>query len=329
MGLSDTGKDARETWEEEVFVQHRWGWHGDDNAAEEHSRLKELWDAAQPVDASCREIVQKIAALEVCNWNLEESIMAICRGIGSKGSIELPIGHLASVSDERWKKMWAYYLTLRDRLSSKGRSGYGTLLRSCDPNEETKRHVLRMLGERNELKELYVERFCLCLEYWLGGFFPSDPAQMTGHAAAVSAVEGEISKRDPEGGLLSAMSIHGGEWLGPCSHKAFGRYDDIVASIGAGEWRGWTYWTVADGLRRVDNIDAYLSAIDAWISGKEKAQEAGAGGPAKDIHAALGELDAAKSFLASLLVSLLRAQSLTARSRLKRRAEREAKESQT
>lgn len=329
MGLSDTDKDARETWEKEVFAEHRWEWHGDERAAKELERLRVLWNAAQPADDHCRKITDQIVALEICNWNLEENLLALCGAIGSKKPLTFPTGHLPSVSDERWKKMWAYYLTLRDRLSSKGRSGYGALLRSCDPNEETKRHVLRMLGDRNELKELYVERFCLCLEFWLGGFFPSDPAQMTGHGAAVSAVEEEIRKRDPEGGILNAMSIHGGEWLGPCSHKAFGRYDDIIASIGAGEWHGWTYWTVDDGLRRVDNIDAYLSAIAAWISGKETAQNGRAGGLSKDIDAALGEPDAAKSFLASLLVSLLRAQSLTARSRLKRRAEREAKESQT
>jgi len=56
------------------------------------------------------------------------------------------------------------------------------------------------------------------------------------------------------------------------------------------------------------------------VGGKAEAEEL-----TGKLHAALGELDAAKIFLASLLVSLLRAQSLTARSRLKRRAEKEAK----
>jgi len=324
MGSSDTDKDARETWEKEVLAEHRWEWHGDETAAKELERLRVLWNAAQPADDHCRKITDQIVALEICNWNLEENLLALCGAIGSQKPLTFPTGHLPSVSDERWKKMWAYYLTLRDRLSSEGRSGYGALLRICDPDGEIERHVLQMLGDRDELKELYVERFCLCLEYWLGGFFPRKPAQMTGHGAAVSAAEEEIRKRDPEGRILNAMRIHGGEWLGPCSHKAFGRYDDIIASIGAGEWHGRTHWPVDDGLRRADNIDAYLSAIDAWISGKEKPRKGGAEGPSSKIHAALGDRDAAKVFLASLLVSLLRAQVLTARSRLKARAEKEA-----
>ncbi len=325
MGPSDAGNEVRETWEKEIFFQHRWGWHGDAKAAEEHSRLKRLWEVAQPIGAWCRDIVQKVPALEICNWNLEESILALCRGIGSRGPVELPIGHLPSVSDGRARKVWAYCLSLRDWLPSEAPSAYAALLGLCDPEGETRRTVRRMLGERNRLKELYVERFCLCLEFWLAGYLSPGSAQMTAHAAAVSVVEEEVRNLDPDGRMLETMKGDGNGWLQPCSHKAFGRYDDIIGGIGAGEWRGWAHWSVEGGLRRADHIDSYLSAIDAWISGKEKAQEGTAGEHFSEIHAALGKRDAAKVFLASLLASLLRAQVLTARSRLKARAERKAK----
>jgi hypothetical protein len=77
-------KNKRESWEDELFAGHRWGrfffWfkieHG--RGKNEHSRLKNLWHKAQPPDKFSKRIIDQIIALEICNWKLEESILALC-----------------------------------------------------------------------------------------------------------------------------------------------------------------------------------------------------------------------------------------------------------
>ena len=150
-------------WEQEVLVRHRWGQHGEE-AYSELERLRELWKAAKPMDADCEAIIDQIIALEICNWNLEESILAICEGIGNGKAVDLAIGHLTSITDGRWREVWAYYVALRSWLAGKGPNGYSALLNILDPGKEVEDRLINMLGERNELKELYVERFCLCRE---------------------------------------------------------------------------------------------------------------------------------------------------------------------
>jgi hypothetical protein len=303
------GTRPDDVWEREVLARHRWGRHGD-AAGEELARLRELREAAGPLGEKCGALAEQIVALEICNWNLEESVLALCGAIGAAEPALLPIGHLASVADERWEKVWAYYLTLRNWLPSEGKSGYKALLRTCDPGGAVRRHILGMLRERDELKELYVERLCLCLEFWLGGFYPAGSAQMTALEAAVAAVEGEIRKRDAGGEILEAFALGGDGKLQPCHHKMFRRYDIIISSVGAGKWRAVIPRRGTDGLERAALLDEYLEPIEAWIAGAEAAP---AGDLGRKIHASLGERDGAKIFLASLLASLLRAQQLFAR----------------
>ena len=70
-----------------------------------------------------------------------------------------------------------------------------------------------------------------------------------------------------------------------------------------------------DGFERADLVEGCLAPMETWIEGKVRAGEG-----AKDVAARLGEPDPTKVFLASLLVSLLRAQALSARKRADRRA---------
>ncbi len=321
----DRDEPVNEPWQKEVLADHRWGPHGNGRASEELTSLRKLWHAVQPLNKSCRKIVDQIIALEICNWNLEGNFLALCRAIGSKEPVQFPTGHLASVSDERWKKVWAYYLTLCNWLPREGTSSYETLLKTCDPDSAIQSRVLSLLGERNELKELYVERFCLCLEFWLRGFslLLKNSAQMRAHVAAASTVEEEIKKRDPNSRILDAMKGDGNGWLQPCSHKAFPRYDSILSSIGAGEWPGWTLPPITNRLQRIGSLEDCLAAIETWIDGQREPAKALAGECGAGIHAALGKPDPVKLFLASLLVSLLRAQILTAKSNLMKRAKRE------
>lgn len=304
------GTPQREPWEEEIFYGHRWGAHGE-KASEEHARLKKLWEAAQPFPPNYRNALDGIIALEICNWNLEGSILELCSAIGEKQAIGIPIGHMASITDDRWRQVWAYYLTLRNWLPRLGAHGHEALLRQCDPDGAIQKHIVAMLGERTDLKELYVERVCHLLEFWIGGYYPDGSAQRVAHDVAVSALDEQIRKRDPEGQILNAMNGEGDGRLQPCSHKAFRRYDIILSSIGAGKWRDAIPTRGTDGFDRAATLEEYLSPIEEWIGGQASA--GGVGGLAEDIQSRLGEKDAAKVFLACLLVSLLRSEGLAAR----------------
>jgi hypothetical protein len=304
-------------WQREVLARHRWGRHGG-AAKEELARLRKLRGAAGPLGRSYERIVEQIVALEICNWNLEESILALCGAIGAREPAELAIGHLASVADERWKKVWAYYLALRNWLPSEGKSGYRALLRTCDPGGAIEGHVRSLLGERDELKELYVERLCLNLAFWLGGFFPADSPQREAYRAATAALETKIRERDPEAKDLDVFDVEGAGGWGPCHHKAFRRFDIIISSVGAGKWRAVMPRRGTDGFERAALLDEYLVPIERWVDGAgEETPEANLAGR---IHDLLGERDNVKIFLASLLASLLRAQQLFARNLAESRA---------
>lgn len=286
-------------WEKELLADHRWGRRAE-IAAAEHERLKKLWEKAQPLEESCNEIAKQIVALEICNWHLEKDVPGLCRAIGAKQPVERRIGHLESISAERWRPVWAYYLMLRNWAKGEAIGGYEAALPAYDPDRTVQSRILAMLGDRDELKELYVERFCLCLEFWLAGYPLDDSARVVAHRAAVSAVEEKIRQRDPEGKILNAMKDEGNGRLQPCHHKAFRRYDIILSSIGAGKWRGAMPPRGDGPAERVATLGELLAPIQAWLDDPGEGQD---GEAAAAVRASLGEPDAAKVFLASLLRS--------------------------
>ena len=329
----DEEKGERLDWEQELLADHRWGrlkkWvpegHGpvdDKRISNEHTRLKKLWERAQPLTKPAEDILRSIVALEICNWNLEESIMSLCEAIGTKTAPRLKIGHNYSITDERWKKVWAYYSTLKKWLPSKGRfTGYETLLKVCDPDGMVQKHILNMLGTSTELKQLYVERFCLNLEYWIGGFYQENSPQMKAYEAAVQKLETEISKLDPTSEMFEWLRLDGRRgWIEICHHKAFRRFDIHISSIGSGKWREAMPLRGIDGLERAETVEKYLFAIETWINGVKASQTAPDKTVFENIHELLRKKDDTKLFLASLLVSLLRPQQLAARQRAERRA---------
>jgi hypothetical protein len=308
-------KVVSEPWEREVLFAHRWGQHGEECVAVELARLQRLRQAVPPLSPPLSVVLEQILALEICNWRVEGSILMLCRAIGEGAPARLPIGHLASVSEERWRAVWAYYLTLRAWLRAEAASAYLPLLSSCDPQGKTRPHVLGLLGESDRLKELYVERFCLLLEFWLGGGAPETEA----HAAAVAAVEEGIARLARESDILHAMQGDGDGKLQPCHHKAFRRYDIILSSIGCGAWRGAMPVRGTDGLERAETLEGLLSPLRAWaeIDRGDEAQR----DPALEerAHLLLGPRDDTKVFLVALLESLLHAQQLAARQRAEAR----------
>ena len=330
---SRNGDDENlQEWERELLADHRWGrlrkWFPErdesileERVSNEHRQLRRLWEKAQPLTQTCEDVLRSIIALEICNWNLEKSIMSLCKAIGAKASPQMRIGHGYSVTDERWRKVWAYYLSLRKWLPSLGRfAGYDTLLKVCDPEGVIQNHVSEMLRESTELKRLYVERFCLNLEYWLGGFFPDGSPQLKAYEAAVESLENEISKLDPDSEMLEWMRLDGKRgWIEICHHKAFRRFDIHISSIGASKWRGAMPLRRTDGLERAATLEKYLFPIEAWIEGSSVSDGSPDKALFKRIHTLLGQRDDAKLFLASLLVSLLRSQQVAARQRVEKR----------
>lgn len=307
---------ASDIWEREVLARHRWGRHGD-AARGELARLRKLREAAGPLGRKGGAVMEQIVALEICNWNLENSILALCRAMGTQEPAELPIGHLASVSDERWSRVWAYYLALRNWLPSEGKGGYHVPLRACDPDGAVEGHVRSLLGERDGLKELYVERLCLNLAFWLGGYFGGGTASWEAYRAAAAALEAKIAEREPEAKGLDVFDLEGAGGWGPCHHKAFRRYDIIISSVGAGKWRAAMPRRGTDGFERAALLEEYLAPIESWAGGAPG--EEAAGDVAGKIYESLGERDNVKIFLASLLASLLRAQQSYARELAERR----------
>ncbi|MDH5186914.1 MAG: hypothetical protein OEW70_07630, partial [candidate division WOR-3 bacterium] len=276
MTTIDKNNTSLEPWEEELFAMHRWGrfafWFKQENpqGKEELARLRKLWTKAQPLEESAITLLNQITALEICNWKLEESIIALCEAIGKKNPTKLPIGHMASISKERWEKFWTYYLTLRNWVPHEAKNGYEVLLRIYDSNQLVQNHILGMLGERDKLKEVYVERLGLCLERYLAGFPTEDSPWMKAHNSAVTAIDVEIKKLDPESKVVHELVLKddGSGRLQPCNHKAFYRYDLIISSIGVGNWRGAMGKRGTDGLERADILEKYLSPIESWIQGR-------------------------------------------------------------
>jgi hypothetical protein len=209
---------------------------------------------------------------------------------------------------------------LKKWLPNRDFTGYDALLKLCDPDNVVQKRVLSMLGNSTDLKQLYVERFCLNLEYWLGGFFPEKSPQIKAYQAAAAKLENEILVLDPESEMLEWMRLDGKRgWIEICHHKAFRRFDIQISSIGSGKWRETAPLRGIDGLERAETLEKYLFAIEAWIKGVETAQNAPDKGVFQSIRKLLGEKDDTKIFLASLLVSLLRPQQLAAKRRADRR----------
>lgn len=313
--MATAGGDTRAAWEREVTVRHRWGQHGEDRAREELARLRKLREAAGTLDADAEAVLEQIAGPEICNWRLEEMVLAVCEAIGLGRPAPHGTGHLATITAARWARVWAYYVACRDWLASerRGRGGWEAILGQCDPGGEVRRHVAELLGEPTELKALYVRRFCLCLEYWLDGCPQGERPEPS---PEVARIEEEIRRLGGDEGILGAFRFEGTGRLEVCHHKLFRRYDIILSSIGAGRWRGAMPVRGTDGIDRADELEPLLVAIEAWARG---APPAPGDDPASHIPKLLGDPTPTKIFQAELLASLLRSQQLSARRRGEKR----------
>lgn len=292
-----------EQWERELCAAHRWGQprHGE-RIVIEKTHLRAMWDIIAPGDRPSAALLEQIIALEVCNWNLESGVLALCGAIGSNEPAHCAIGHLSSCTEERWRKIWAYYLALLDWLPHEESRGISALMSVCDAMGTIADHVSDLLGEVTPLKTLFVERFALTLECWLHGLHDAPSDSRRGSGAAIERLEADIRAVDHDAQLLEAVSHPAG--LFPCHHKLFRRYAIILSSIGVGKWRG-AMPVSGDGPReRARTVESLLQPVEAWLAGVPP--------PDAQQHAmlfhALGKPTPSRRFLAAFLCSLLRSQ---------------------
>ena len=314
--------DHRERWQHEISARNRWGGFGEDKVREEIGRLHSLWTELGPGRREAEPLIGQIIAVDLCSWRLESDLVDLCRAIGSKRPTVSGTGYRYSMTNERWLKVWGYYLAARRWLGEEERpDGYAFLLGLCDIEGATSEHVHGLLGKRTALKSLYVELFCLFLEFALRGSFPAASVQLKAHEAARAAIIGELESFGYDRRIVRALTPvrDGGYALYPglelFHHKLFRRFDIILSSIGAGRWRAAMPVRGTDGEERAELVRRYLDPMVDWL-------ERGKGARTADplvytIVDALGERDGEKRFLVSLLISLLRSQELSARLKMR------------
>ena len=300
-----------EQWEQEVLAGHRWQQLGDDTATIEIKQLRGLRAAVGNLSSEQQSILAQVIGPEICNWALFETISRVCSIIGSGEPDTKGTGHIATVTPERWRKIWAYYLACRQWLARQARpgAGYQAMLELCDPQGSIQHHVERLLGQRDSLKELWLERFCVCLEAWLDDLPPQGQPRKLSLEVAARSLEKRILQEESQPRVpFDMIRLDDHSILQPCHHKLFRRYDIILSSIGDGQWRKSMPVCGTDGLDRADKLEPCLSALEQWL-----AAEQATASPASDLHARLGQPDSFKRFAVALLVSLLRAQQISAR----------------
>jgi hypothetical protein len=300
-------KQAESEWKGAVD----WFYSDEEIKTREIQKLNKLWEKAQPMTDEELSAVYQITWLSRCNWNLEPIMKSLIEAIGKGEKSDMRIGHNYSITKERWKKVWAYYFSLKKWLPIQGRyTGLTVLLEFCDPNRGIESHVVKLLGKKTKLKELYVELFCYFLEYKLMGRHPDDSTKILSTNAAVEFLNNEVKKRDYDEMILAAVQINPEvqsegklRWYEVCHHKFFRRCDIILSSIGENEWRGTFKEKSSDREELRELLLRYSLILEAWISNQDIMDEF-----TKNNHELLGKQTSKKLFQVSLLNAFLKGQ---------------------
>lgn len=151
---------SQETWEKEILTHHRWGKFGQ-KAEQELEKLHIIWKRIQPISDNTNKIMNQVISTEICNWKLEESILAICKAIGMNTPVAIGIGHMNSITNERWKKIWAYFATLKNWLVKDDKKiGYRNLLEMYDLENKIQKHILSFFArKKNKIKRIAYRTF--------------------------------------------------------------------------------------------------------------------------------------------------------------------------
>ncbi|MHA2260698.1 MAG: carboxymuconolactone decarboxylase family protein [Promethearchaeota archaeon] len=275
----------------------------------ETQRLEYLWEKAQPMSDDELHTVSQITLLSRCNWVLEPSIMSLLNAIGKGKRTTMRIGHNYSITEDRWKRVWAYYLSLKNWLAALGRyTGIPVLLDFCDPNKTTQSHVLKLLGKKTKLKELFVELFSYSLEFHLMSSGPDDLERFIARKAAVESLNNQIKKQEHNAMILAAIQpnpekLSDGKlrWFEVCHHKFFRRCDIILSSIGENVWRGTFIDKSPEKEHLKELLQRYSLTLESWISNQDINKDF-----AKNIYDLIGKHTNKKVFQVSFLSVLLR-----------------------
>jgi hypothetical protein len=277
LSKRDRTKQAESEWREEV----NWFYPDKETKIKEVQKLGKLWENAQPMTSEELHAVRQITWLSRCNWNLEPSIQSLIEAIGRGNKSDMRIGHNFSITEDRWKKVWAYYLVLKKWLPALGRhTGIPVLLDFCDPNRTIQSHILDLLGIKTKLKELYVELFSYFLEIHLMSGGPDDLERLIAKKAAVESLTNEIKTHEYDNMILAAVQpnpeiLSDGKlrWFEICHHKFFRRCDIILSSIGQNEWRGTFKEKGSEREELQELFLRYSSVLDSWISNQDNYDE--------------------------------------------------------
>jgi len=277
----------------------------------ELKKLSELWKKALPLTEDELYLIQQITWLSRCNWNLEPSIQTIILAIGKEERADLRIGHNYSITEERWKKAWAYYFSLKKWLPTLGKfTGLSVMLEYSDPEKIVQTHIEELLGKHTKMKELYVELFCYFLEKQLMGRNPEDSVKKLASKEAVKALNEEVKKHDYDKLILAAVQINPEEfsegklsWYEVCHHKFFRRCDITLSSIGQNQWRGTFKENSSEREEIEELLLRYSLAIESWIMSKSVNDKF-----MNDKHGLLRNQTDKKMFQVSLLNAFLKGQ---------------------
>ncbi|NHJ50009.1 MAG: hypothetical protein FK733_19610 [Asgard group archaeon] len=277
MSNKDKTKQAESEWKQAI----NWFYSNEDIKMKETSKLNKLWKNAQPMTENELYLVRQISGLSRCNWNLEESIKSIIEAIGKEERATIRIGHNHSITNNRWKKAWAYYLSLKNWLPTISRyTGFPVLLEFCDPDNVNQKHVENLLGKQTELKILYVELFAIFLEANLMGRYSEESAKMIATKTTVESLIHEVKKHGYDEMILAAVQTNPEthsegklSWYEVCHHKFFRRCDLTISSIGENKWRGTFKERSSEGKEIQELLLRYSSAMEAWISNKDVIDE--------------------------------------------------------
>lgn len=127
-------------WEREVLAGHRWHGVGEEESKAELARLRTLRVQCGSLDVRQQAVLSQVLGPEICNWALVETLYRVCSVIGQGKPDTQGTGHRATVTPERWRRMWAYYFACRQWLAEGSRPGlmsYRAILDFCDPQGET------------------------------------------------------------------------------------------------------------------------------------------------------------------------------------------------
>ena len=307
MSNKDKIKQAESEWKEAVD----WFYSDEEIKTKEMQKLNKIWNKAQPMTDEELYAVRQITWLSRCNWNLEPSIQSLIEAIGKGENSNIRIGHNYSITKERWKRAWAYYLSLKKWLPIQGRyTGLPVLLDFCDPNKVIRSHIGDLLGKQTKLKEIYVELFSYYLEFRLMGRHPDDSTKIPATKAAVESLINEVKKYGYDEMILAAVQINPEilsegklSWYEVCHHKFFRRCDIILSSIGENEWRGTFKEKGSQREELRELFHRYSLTLEAWISNQDIKDEF-----TKNNHELLGKQTSKKLFQVSLLKAFLKGQ---------------------